>query len=599
MANPQLNIGNLDFDDIKQSLKSYLSTQDTFKDYDLEGSALSTLLDVLSYNTMYYAFYSNMTANEMFLDTAQKLSSVISLAKPLGYVVPGARSAAATFQISAGGSGTDIDRYTRFTGKDETGRSFNFYTIEDHTTDGSGFAEFEIYEGSKLFRNVEVTLNEEKTKAFIGRTDIDIRSLSVFVDEGSGSEEWFLSSDTNDQINSDSKVYFLDRTDAGFYIVFGGNYSDGINASAGKPLQDNSLVRINYITSSGEIGNGVGNFTTTYFDSLENSPVFLTVAQSSGGSLEPDLDAVKFFAPKWFSAQDRVVTKNDAIAVLSRDLIDESTDADFRISVWGGEENDPPYYGRFFVSVLNENPDGNPEADGAEIQSAIQTLKDKCVVTVLPENIPPVSVSVPFTLDGTFDAGETNKSKSQLEAEITARLNQQFGGRRSFNKSLTQNEIFSVASSVDPSVTIESGSISSKIIKEFEASENSRFFYTKNPIKRQTGAIPFRSIQTTPTEGYGGNTSLQLVDFPQSTSSTGWAPLYLAIRNGNTFTYIAENGTNVIAGRVNYSRGIIEIYKGMMIQPFTMTVTPQTAGVVGKQELVVNPTFSVTLTVEA
>ena len=138
MANPQLNIGNLDFDDIKQSLKSYLSTQDTFKDYDFEGSALSTLLDVLSYNTMYYAFYSNMIANEMFLDTAQKLSSVISLAKPLGYVVPGARSATARFQVVAGGELIPISKYSLFVGKDETGRSFNFYTIEDHTTDNSG-----------------------------------------------------------------------------------------------------------------------------------------------------------------------------------------------------------------------------------------------------------------------------------------------------------------------------------------------------------------------------------------------------------------------------------------------------------------------------
>lgn len=599
MANPQLNIGSLDFDQIKQSLKSYLSTQSTFKDYDFEGSALSTLLDVLSYNTMYYAFYSNMIANEMFLDTAQKLSSVISLAKPLGYVVPGARSAAATFQISAGGAGTFIPRYTRFTGKDETGRSFNFYSIEDQTTDGSGFVEFEIYEGSKIFRNVDVTLNEERTKSFIGRTDIDIRSLSVFVNEGSGDEEWFLSSSTNDQINSDSKVFFLDRTDAGFYIIFGGNYSDGINASAGKPLEENSTVRVNYITSSGEIGNGVGNFTTTFAFPEESSPVFVTVAQSSGGSLEPDLDAVKFFAPKWFSAQDRVVTKNDAIAVLSRDLIDETTNSDFRISVWGGEENDPPYYGRFFVSLLNENPDADPEADGAEIQSALQILKDKCVVTILPEHIPPVVATVPVNVNGFFDPSKTNKSQSQLQAEISSALNNEFGGRRSFNKSMTQNQILSVASAVDSSVTIESSSITSQIVKQFEASNNNRFFYVKNAIKRQTGSIPFRSIQTTATEGYGGATNLQLVDFPQLTTSSGWAPLYLVTRTGNTFTYVAENGVNVIAGRVNYSRGIIEIYSGMMVQPFTMTVTPQNVGVVGKQEFVINPTFSVTLTAEA
>lgn len=597
MANPQLNIGNLDFDDIKSSLKSYLSTQDTFKDYDFEGSALSTLLDVLSYNTLYYAFYSNMIANEMFLDTAQKLSSVISLAKPLGYVVPGSRSAEATFQVTAGRNGESIPKYTLFTGNDETGRSFNFYNIETQTIDGNGFAEFNIYQGSKLFEKVNLTTNEERTKAFIGRTDIEIRSIEVTVQEpGEDEVVWSLSTATNENLNSDSKVYFLERTDAGFFVVFGGNYSDGISVSAGKPLPENSVVRVSYITSSGEIGNGVSNFSTT-LDLGENA-IFRTVSPSSGGAVEPDLDAVKFFAPKWFSAQDRVVTKNDAIAILSRDFVDETTDSDFRISVWGGEENDPPYYGRFFVSILNEDENADPVADGADIENAIETLKSKCVVTVLPESIDPVVITFDVNLNGTFSSGETSKSKSELEAEVAAALNSAFGGQRSFNKSVTQNDVLTTASAVDSAITIETSEMTSSISREFSASDQKRFFYLKNPIKKQNTSIPLRSIQTTPTEGYDGFTDLQLVDFPSISTSTGWSPLYLARRTGNSFTYVAEGGKNVVAGRVNYERGIIEVYKGMLVQPFTMTVTPKNIGVVGKQELVVNPRFSVTLTVE-
>jgi hypothetical protein len=594
MANPQLNIGNLDFDDIKQSLKSYLSTQDTFKDYDFEGSALSTLLDVLSYNTMYYAFYSNMIANEMFLDTAQKLSSVISLAKPLGYVVPGARSATARFQVVAGGELIPISKYSLFVGKDETGRSFNFYTIEDHTTDNSGFAEFQIYEGSKLFRNVEVTLDEDKTKAFIGRTDIDIRSLTVEVD----GEEWLLSSNTNELITSESKVYFLDRTDAGFYIVFGGNYSDDINTGAGQPIPENSIVRVSYLTSSGEIGNGVGNFTTSVITG--DNILFRTVFPSSGGALEPNLDAVKFFAPKWFSAQERVVTKNDALALLSREFIsEESPDANLRISVWGGEENDPPYYGRLFVSLLNEDPNGEETPNGADIVNALQVLKDKCVVTVLPEYIGPIQVDMTFRMNGTSNRSVTNKSLSQLQSEVQSALYDYFGTVRKFNLAVKQSELQSIAESVDPSLTFDSSEITDTVTKEFTASLGKRYFYLKNPIKRSVSSIPTRSIQTTPTSGYNGINNLQLVDFPQSTDSSGWAPLYLVTKSSNNvYTYVTENGTNVNAGRVNYNRGIVEINAGYLTQAFTMTIAPKNISFTSKQELVTIPKFDVTITAE-
>ena len=605
MSNPQLNIGNLDFDDIKKSIKTYLSQQDTFKDYDFEGSGLSTILDILSYNTMYYAFYSNMIANEMFLDTAQKLSSVISLAKPLGYVVPGARSAVGTVQVRAGGSGRSVPRYTRFTGRDETGRSFNFYTIQDESTDDNGTVELQLYQGSKFFENVPSELSEDRTQVFLGRTDIDIRSLTVKVQppgEDAEEEEWFLSSATNDQINSDSKVFFLERTDAGFFIIFSGNISDGINVGAGRPLEENSTVSLSYITSSGELGNGVGNFTTNWsgIDPTAINVVFQTIYQSSGGALDPNLDAVKFFAPKTFSAQDRVVTKNDAIAVLAREFIEEeNANADFRISVWGGEENDPPYYGRLFISLLNYDSDSeNPETDGEEIVKAIQQLKDKCVVTILPEYVGPNVVREIVTLAATTNQTQTPLNIEQIKANILADLNEKYAGQRSFNKVLKESDIVSCAEGTDSSVTVNSSEISIKCEIDFGASDQPRSLYFKNPIKRQLGQVGKRSIQTTPTAGLSNGISyadLQIVDIPQSlNTTTGYAKLGLVRYVDNSYVSLSTD-----VGRINYERGILEIDKNILIQPFTMNIIPKTNTLVGKQEVVITPTFNVSVTAEA
>ena len=595
MANPQLNIGNLDFSDIKKSLKTYLSNQDTLKDYDYEGSVISTLLDLLSYNTMYYAFYSNMIANEMFLDSAQKISSLISLAKPLGYVVPGATSARAVYQILFGGGNITIPRFHKFIGTDENGRSYNFYTINEAQTDGTGNAEIELYEGSNFYDGVQVTLNEDRTRAFISRTDIDIRTLVVNVDGG----EWQLSSNVNDQINSESEVYFLERTDAGFYIIFSGNISDGINVGYGKPLPENAIVTVSYLTSSGTVGNGINSFTTDWTDTDidTNALITRTVFASGGGSLEPDIDAVKFFAPKWFSSQDRVVTKNDAIAILTKELLPGLDDSDTKLSVWGGEENDPPYYGRFFVSLLGDNE--SDMIDGETIVTALNVLKQKCVVTVLPEYVGPNLSTMIVKMNGTSIQSRTNKSVSVLEAEIATALNSEFGGSYRFNKEITSFDIQRIALSVDPSLNIEPSSISSTHEINFSLSQNIRYFSFKNPIKIQTGTINSRSVQSTPTLGYLGYTDLQVVDSPTNIDSSGWAPLYLVRYVNGSYTYVTENARNVIAGRVNYERGLVEIYAGMMIQPFTLKLVPQNVTFRAKQELILNPTFQVSITAEA
>jgi hypothetical protein len=598
MPNPQLNIGNLDFDDIKSSIKSFFKQQDTFKDYDFEGSGLSTMVDVLAYNTLYYAFYSNMIANEMFLDTAQKLSSVISLAKPLGYVVPGSRSSEATVRVSEGGSGNVVPKYTKFIGKDETGRSFNFYNITEESTNDTGVVQLLIYQGSKFFENVIATLSVDRTRCFIGRTDLDIRSLTVKVTPPGGpEEEWILSSSTNDQINSDSKVFFLERIDSGFYIIFSGNISDGINVGVGRPLEENSSISLSYITSSGELANGVGRFTSdwTLIDSAAVNATFQTIYTSSGGAIEPNLDAVKFFAPKVFGAQDRVVTKNDAIAVLARQFInEEDTDSSFRISVWGGEENNPPYYGRLFVSLLNtDSGDININPTGEDVENAVAVLKDKCVVTILPEHIGPVQINEQLEIIVNMNSTETNKSATQIKSQIISALNTKFSSRRSFNLSVKESDLISTISGVDPSIIVDSSGISNLLEVDIVASYNNRLVNVKTPIKIKSGTILNRTLHTTPTEGVYNNvtyTDLEIVDRPQSLRSDGYADIALIRLVDNTYVSISNN-----VGRINYEKGIIEINANILQQEFKMTLVPKTNSVIGKHEVVLVPKFNVTV----
>jgi len=395
-------------------------------------------------------------------------------------------------------------------------------------------------------------------------------------------------------------VFFLERTDAGFFVIFSGNISDGINVGFGKPLEEGSLVEISYITSSGELGNGVGGFVPAQWNAIDPAatPISQTIYQSSGGAVEPNIDAVRFFAPKTFSAQDRVVTKNDAIAVLARALIDEeNANADLRINVWGGEENDPPYYGRFFVSLLNEDPESSDAfTDGEEIINAIQLLKDKCVVTILPEYIGPLPITEEINLNGTSNQSVTNLSVTELQAKVTAALNTEFKTNRQFNKVIRENDILSIANGVDESLTIDSSGISTKCSKDFTASEQKRSVYFKNPIRRILGTISNRSLQTTPTKGTFGNTEysdLQIVDIPQTMQSDGYAKLGLIRFTSGSYVSLSTD-----VGRINYERGIVEIDANILRDPFTMTFVPKTNSFVGKQEVVVVPTFNVTITAQ-
>ena len=602
MANPQIQIGNLEFDDIKNSIKQYLQTQDVFSDYNFEGSAASTLLDILAYNTTYYAFYSNMTANEMFFDTAQKLSSLISLAKPLGYTVPGARSAKSTVLLRAGGVGKVLSRYHRFTGRDESGGSFTFYTLDPYVTDENGDVLIEVHQGNKLFDKVSSILNRDRTKAFISTVNIDINSLVVEVKTPDDTKfvEWISSGSINQNVEATSRIYFLERTDAGFFVVFGGNYATDVDRQAGLALPEGTQVRISYITSSGELGNGVGNFGSNFSDTeLNTNTIIETKSLSEGGATDPNIESIKFFAPKFFAAQDRAVTKQDAIAVIGNTSLGENLEnSDYKFTVWGGEEQDPPYYGRVFVSLINSDEGSDSiEPDITDVQTAISELQRKMTVSILPEYVGAVSSILRIGMTVTFDDTQTNSSADQLRTSILTYLNEEYNtSQRSYNNKLDLSKLVTGVSSVDPSLNVDPSQISTTLNVSQKITSNGRQILVKNPILQNSSFTvitePTQSTIINPDTGIPYDdiqvrNSTNPADF---NSDTGYGQLNAYRIESDTLITIKEN-----VGKVNYERGIIIIDPQVLTDQFTLTVTPKKLSFIAKQELLSNFEFAVTV----
>ena len=598
MANPEIQIGKLEFDDIKDSIKQYLQTQDVFSDYNFEGSAASTLLDILAYNTTYYAFYSNMIANEMFFDTAQKLSSLISLAKPLGYTVPGAKSAKSTVLLRAGGIGSTIPRYQRFTGRDESGGSFTFFTFQSYSSDENGDALIEVHQGSRLFDKIETILNQDRTKAFISTVNIDINSLVVEVKTPDDTKfvEWISSGSINQNVDETSRVYFLERTDAGFFVVFGGNYATDVDRQAGLALPEGSKVRLSYVTSSGEIGNGVGNFNSDFSSTTFNDNTIVeTKSLSEGGASDPNIESIKFFAPKFFAAQNRAVTKQDALAIIGNSPVGEGVEnSDYKFTVWGGEEQDPPYYGRVFVSLINSDEGSTSiDPDITDIQTALTNLQERLTISILPEYVGPVSSILRLGMTVTYDEGKTNLNAEQLKSNITTYLNDTYAtSQRAFNKSIDLAELVTGISSVDSSLNVDPSEISTTLEIAQKISNNGRQVLAKNSILQSSSV----SVSSTPTVGNLGDAitirnSVNPADF---NSDTGYGKINAYREENNTLVLVKEN-----VGKVNYERGIVIIDPGVLTGEFTLSIRPKKISFVSKQELLSNFEFAVTVKKES
>jgi hypothetical protein len=416
-ANSNINITELDFDAIKTSLKSYLKNQSQFNDYDFEGSVVSTVLDILSYNTHYNAFYLNMVANEMFLDTALKRSSVISHAKLLNYTPKSAICPTAVVSMTFNGS-TDISftlpKYTKFYSESVNGTNYPFVSLDSYTVPVSNgvaaFSNIVLHQGQPVSYTYSVDLlNNPKFVYKLPDGNIDISTLQVYVYPFAQSTGYdiYNKSSTYLTLDNSSKVYFIQESLDGYYELY---FGDGILGAA---LTASNVIVIEYLTTSSTQSTGASKFTLMDDIGSYSSVAITPIQSSSGGQVKESIDSIKFQAPKAFSSQNRAVTKDDYITIIQQNTLGLTFDA---VNVWGGEENDVPVFGQVFISL---KPTGAYNITETQKQRLIQeVIKPISVLTVTPTIVDPDYTYLKLNVKVIFDSKKTKLTAKELEVGI-------------------------------------------------------------------------------------------------------------------------------------------------------------------------------------
>jgi len=391
MASNKLAITDLEFDDIKSNLKTYLSAQTQFQDYDFEGSGMNILLDVLAYNTHYMGYYANMLGNEMFLDSATLRESVISHAKHLN-VIPTSVTAPTAYlnlTLTPSGSPTSLTilKNTKFTST-INGVSYTFTTVADTTiyreTAGTYTANnLAIKEGNFVTKQYGVNLSDTTERYIIPNKNVDTDTITVKIQNSASDTTvttWANGTSLDvTTISSTQKVFWIQEIeDQKYEILFG----DG---SVGKKLIDGNIIYLEYLITKGTAANKASTFTAVgTVAGLSSSNYTITTASvASGGAAIETISSIKTNAPKLYQAQKRATTKEDYKSI----LLSERTDIE-SITVYGGEDASPAVYGKVYIAV---KPAGDT-AFSTATKEAIKTtiLKKTNVVTVTPEIIDPI-----------------------------------------------------------------------------------------------------------------------------------------------------------------------------------------------------------------
>ena len=393
---PLVNFADLDFDQIKVSLKEYIRANSTFTDYDFEGSNLSSIIDLLAYNTYITSYNANMVSNEVFIDSATLRENVVSLARNIGYVPKSRKAASATISffvdctnISPTPSNITLKKGPVASTSGTFGnQSFVFSIISDITVpvlDGiASFDEIAVYQGSLLTSNFTYSSRTPNAKFILPNSGIDTSLINVVVkgNQGSTTKVAYTVQDSLFNIGKESKVYYLQEIeDERYQLIFG----DGI---FGKALEEGNFIIVDYIVSSGDSGNGVNQFefagSLSYtrngndYTVTDGISLISTDISSKGGETIETVDSIKKFAPRIYASQNRALTANDYETLIPAKIYPETES----ISVFGGEELIPPQYGKVFISIKPKTGDFLPNLIKENIR---MRLKKYAVAGIVPE----------------------------------------------------------------------------------------------------------------------------------------------------------------------------------------------------------------------
>jgi YHS domain-containing protein len=441
--NKQLNVSKLDFEDIKSNLKEFLRSQDTLRDYNFEGSALSTFVDLMAYVTHYNAFNANIGINETFLETAQNRGSVVGHARQLGYTPRSRIGSTGKIDIVVNSPislSMTLPKYARFKSVID-GVSYFFVTTKSYTTTNAQFTDVEIKQG--VVKNVEYIYDLDTSEQFIiPDLNVDTTLLEVNVRESLGSSNLFTFVPVKNivGITGDSRAYFLNETFEGNYEI---TFGDGV---IGRSLVNGNVIEILYLVTDGPEANNAKGFTKVDSIAGNDNLSITTLTASTGGLLRETINTVKLRAPLTFAAQNRAVTPDDYKSIILDNFSNVKS-----IVVWGGEDNDPPQYGKAFISI---KPAVGEILSTAEKDTIINSIiKPKAVVSITPEFIDPIYTYVDLEVFYKYDPVETTLSVAQLTTKVkTAIQNYNDSNLEMFDGVLRYSTLLGVVDNSDNSI---------------------------------------------------------------------------------------------------------------------------------------------------
>jgi hypothetical protein len=583
-ANSGLQITNLDFGSIKSSLRTFLQQQNTLQDYNFEGSALSVLVDLLAYNTQYNAYYLNMVANEMFLDSSIQRGSVVSHAKLLNYIPRSAVAPKAIINLTVNqvsdGSLT-LPKNTRFISEAIDDVNYTFVTTDSHTVNVVAntaiFNAIEISQGIPAsFSFTYNSASNPKQTFEIPDVNVDTGTIVVTVQESSTNvtiETYNLSTDFL-TLNTQSKVYFLQENMNGKYEIY---FGDGI---LGKSLVNNNVVNISYIVTNGSASSGANSFTILQSVGGFSNTVTTSTSSASQGADKESIDSIKYSAPKAYAARGRAVTKEDYIYLIQNNTSNLPVES---VSVWGGEENDPPIYGQLFCAV---KPTGGLTLTPTQKQRLVEeVIKPISVVTVTPTIVDPDYTFLKLNTTVLYDSTRTNLTSGQLQAQIKQSVfNFSRNTLNTFNSIFRLPELITTIQTVDPSIITNDTSV--RLQKKFFPSLTTKTTYSFRfgaPLKRNYFNAGLNSQPAFSTRDINSNNQIRTgVFFEEVPTIVGGISAINVTNQGFGYTKvptvtITGDGTGasayavLVGGRVN---SIIITDPGLNYTQATVTISP-------------------------
>ena len=554
MAN--LRIAELDFDTIKTNLKNYLKAQSEFTDYDFEGAGLSVLLDILAYNTHYNAYLANMLVNEMFLDSAVKRSSAVSIAKHLGYTPRSTTGSVAFVNVTVNnptGSPTALtmERYTPFT-TTVGGTAYTFLTTTPLTIQPVNgvytFSNVQLKEGRLLEYSFTVVNPGPDEKYEVPNPGIDTSTMQVTVQTSSTDTTlttYTLADDTTD-ISSSSTVYYLEENTLGNYQLY---FGDGV---LGKKLSAGNIIRVRYLACAGTAANTSGSITQSFSASEaiggSGNITVTTVTNSTGGADKESIDSIKFNAPKTNLARKRAVTSDDYSSLIKARYSQVES-----IAVWGGEENEPPVYGKVFISLKPFEGFTIDNVVKDDIKNTI--LKDRQILTVTPEFTDPDFIFVNINADVVYNQNRTSLTSSQIKTLAQTAITNYFTNNvQKFERPFYHSQLVEALNNIEPSV--ENVLVTLKVQKRIAPALNITNAYIGNDtLKFNNRLHPYGLSSTRFNIAREGEIiSVRIKDVPDTTGTasyngTGVIKLY----------NVADNTELSSIGTINYPNGTITI----------------------------------------